>query len=238
VLIATAAFVFHLTEMPPAKPASTVSWQGGFFRYREIYPDGLRRWWLGNAGWREPTSSDRLPSIGVSLQPAIPRRVAPQQSPLPLHQSPTIIPQIPVRRGNQIARLNRTAGIQSRSPSSRPSPTGCHLYFARRVTFLPCANNGQIRRIARAVWGVWHHAITTIAFYTRAHSSHQRVRDCDLKELAMPDLDQIKQEEQGARDQRGRFARGRSGNPAGRAAAATASKPRCPAIARRRGRGA
>ena len=39
----------------------------------------------------------------------------------------------------------------------------------------------------------------------------------------MPDLDQIKQEEQGARDQRGRFARGRSGNPAGRAAAATAS---------------
>jgi hypothetical protein len=96
----------------------------------------------------------------------------------------------------------------------------------------------QMRRIAPAVWGVWHHAITTIAFYTRGHSSRQRVRDCDLKELAMPDLDQIKQEEQGARDQRGRFARGRSGNPAGRAAAATASKPRCPAIARRRGRGA
>src|ERR1700724_1727895 len=127
--------------MPPAKPASTVSWQGGFFRYREIYPDGLRRWWLGNAGWREPTSSDRLPSIGVSLQPAIPRRVAPQQSPLPLHQSPTIVPQIPVRRGNQNARLNLTAGIQSRSPSSCPSPTGCHLYFARRVTFLSCADS-------------------------------------------------------------------------------------------------
>jgi hypothetical protein len=32
----------------------------------------------------------------------------------------------------------------------------------------------------------------------------------------MPDLDQKKQEEQGARDPRGRFARGRSGNPAGR----------------------
>jgi hypothetical protein len=32
----------------------------------------------------------------------------------------------------------------------------------------------------------------------------------------MPDLDQIKQEEQGARDRRGRFAKGRSGNPAGR----------------------
>src|SRR4029077_16871730 len=32
----------------------------------------------------------------------------------------------------------------------------------------------------------------------------------------MPDLDQIKQGEQGERDGRGRFARGRSGNPAGR----------------------
>ena len=29
-------------------------------------------------------------SIGVSLQPAIPRQVAPQQRPLPLHQSPTM----------------------------------------------------------------------------------------------------------------------------------------------------
>jgi hypothetical protein len=32
----------------------------------------------------------------------------------------------------------------------------------------------------------------------------------------MPDLDQIKQGEEGVRDRRGRFARGRSGNPAGR----------------------
>ena len=32
----------------------------------------------------------------------------------------------------------------------------------------------------------------------------------------MPDLDLIKQGEQGARDRRGRFAGGRSGNPAGR----------------------
>jgi len=45
-----------------------------------------------------------------------------------------------------------------------------------------------------------------------------------LEELVMPDLDLIKQDEQGVRDRRGRFARGRSGNPpAGRAAAATAS---------------
>jgi hypothetical protein len=87
--------------------------------------------------------------------------------------------------------------------------------------------NGQMRRIAPAVWGVWHHAITTIAFYTRGHSTRQRVRDCDLKELAMPDLDQIKQAEQGARDRRGRFARGRPGNPAGRAAASTALPGYC-----------
>ena len=32
----------------------------------------------------------------------------------------------------------------------------------------------------------------------------------------MPDLDQIKQGQQGKRDRRGRFAKGRSGNPAGR----------------------
>ena len=32
----------------------------------------------------------------------------------------------------------------------------------------------------------------------------------------MPDLDLIKQAEQGMRDRRGRFAKGRSGNPAGR----------------------
>ncbi len=32
----------------------------------------------------------------------------------------------------------------------------------------------------------------------------------------MPDLDQIKQGEQGARDRRGGFPKGRSGNPAGR----------------------
>src|SRR5580700_9252304 len=128
---------FDFEAVPVISKAQVMALAAG-----DACPDGLRRWWLGNAGWREPTSSDRLPSIGASLQPAIPRRVAPQQSPLPLHQSPTIVPQIPVRRGNQIARLNLTAGIQSRSPSSCPSPRGCHLYFARRVTFLSCADIG------------------------------------------------------------------------------------------------
>jgi len=39
----------------------------------------------------------------------------------------------------------------------------------------------------------------------------------------MPDLDLMKQGEQGVRDRCGQFAKGRSGNPAGSAAAATAS---------------
>jgi hypothetical protein len=48
--------------------------------------------------WQPPRGGSRpIPigsqCIGVSLQPAIPRRVAPQQSPLPLHQSPTIVAQ-------------------------------------------------------------------------------------------------------------------------------------------------
>ncbi len=43
--------------------------------------DGLRR-----PGSRPVLAGPR--TIGVSLQPAIPRQVAPQQSPLPLHRSP------------------------------------------------------------------------------------------------------------------------------------------------------
>jgi hypothetical protein len=65
-------------------------------------PRCSRRWGLATAEWREPASSDRLPSIGASLQPAIPRRVAPQQSPLPLHRSPTIVAQSRSGRGNQM----------------------------------------------------------------------------------------------------------------------------------------
>jgi hypothetical protein len=42
----------------------------------------------------------------------------------------------------------------------------------------------------------------------------------------MPDLDQIKQEEQEARDRRGRFAKSRSGNPAAGPSAATSAARR------------
>ena len=44
----------------------------------------------------------------------------------------------------------------------------------------------------------------------------------------MPDLDQIKQGEQGARDRRGRFAKGPSGNPAGGIVGAGFEKLRWP----------
>jgi hypothetical protein len=44
--------------------------------------------------------------------------------------------------------------------------------------------------------------------------------------LAMPDLDLIKQVEQGVRDWRGRFARGRSGNPAGRRSTSVSGRSR------------
>jgi hypothetical protein len=48
-------------------------------------------WQPPGAGSRPVPIGSRF--IGVSLQPAIPRRVAPQQSPLPLHQSPRILAQ-------------------------------------------------------------------------------------------------------------------------------------------------
>jgi hypothetical protein len=112
-----------------------------------------------------------------------------------------------------------------------------HAEFRLRFSIRPVITHGQMRRIAPAVWGVWHHAITTIAFYTRGRSTRQRVRDCDLKELLMPDLDQIKQGEQ----ELGTSAGGSPG--VGRAIPRAARpprprQPRCPAIARGRGRAA
>src|SRR6266851_1630187 len=70
----------------------------------------------------------------------------------------------------------------------------------------------------------------------RSHNCHIRIisirasapragAGLSLEELAMPDLDLIKQGEQGVRDRRGRFARGRSGNPAGRVLLAPLAGP-------------
>ena len=74
-------------------------------------------------------------SIGVSLQPAIPRRVAPQQSPLPLHQSPTILAQSP--SGEAITYAARFHWGRARRPVANGE---CHLYFARSVSFLYCSD--------------------------------------------------------------------------------------------------
>jgi hypothetical protein len=58
---------------------------------------------------REPAGFDRLPA-GVSRQPAIPRRVAPQQSPPPLHRSPTIVAD-PARAIKCAARPHRKGNV-------------------------------------------------------------------------------------------------------------------------------
>ena len=63
-------------------------------------------------------------SIGVSLQPAIPRRVAPQQSPPPLHQSPTIVTQSRSSEEIKIRCSIFTTEVQFRPLPSRPQPTG------------------------------------------------------------------------------------------------------------------
>jgi hypothetical protein len=62
---------------------------------------------FATARWREPASSDRLSVHRSESQPAIPRRVAPQQSPLPLHQSPTIVAQSrPARQSRRTVGLH------------------------------------------------------------------------------------------------------------------------------------
>ena len=57
---------------------------------------------MATAEWREPASSDRFPSIGVSLQPAIPRRVAPQQSPLSASPVTDNSSSVAIQCGNQM----------------------------------------------------------------------------------------------------------------------------------------
>ena len=58
-----------------------------------------------------------------------------------------------------------------------------------------------------------NHIIAIVTFYAGKHRRSCAGAKLPLEELAMPDLDQIKQGEQGARDRRARLARGRSGNP-------------------------
>jgi len=102
--------------------------------------------------WQPPSAGSRpVPigsrSIGVSLQPAIPRRVALQQSPLPLHQSVRILAQSQsaqaIKCAAQLPQGCRPAfGCGARARRVRRQPE-CHLYFARRVSFLSCADSGS-----------------------------------------------------------------------------------------------
>src|SRR5271155_2886728 len=115
----------------PSRPPSRRG-QGGFLRDREISPDACRDGGSATAGCRSRSVPIGSRSIGVSLQPAIPRRVAPQQSPLPLRQSPTIVVNLdPARQSTAL--LSLTARMQfrplprvwlGRPRSSVPPPTG------------------------------------------------------------------------------------------------------------------
>ena len=91
---------------------------------------------------RQPPSAGSRPvaigsrSIAVSLQPAIPRRVAPQQSPLPLHRSDNSS-SIPIRRGSQ---MRCSTSLQGCSPAfccDRPVAPGTSA--ANGVSSLLCA---------------------------------------------------------------------------------------------------
>ena len=120
-------------------------------RDREIYPDAPGDGGLATAEWREPASFDRLPSIGVSLQPAILRRVAPQQSPLPLHQSPTTVAQSrPSEAIKCAAQLHCWDAVQVALAVPRHQRE-CHLYFARPVTFLSCADISCVHHLEMAL---------------------------------------------------------------------------------------
>ena len=92
---------------------------------------------------RQPPSAGSRPvaigsrSIAVSLQPAIPRRVAPQQSPLPLHRSPTIVAQ---SRSGEAVKCAAQPSLQGCSPAfccDRPVAPGTSA--ANGVSPLLCA---------------------------------------------------------------------------------------------------
>ena len=92
------------------------------------------------AEWREPTSSDRLPvhrsesPTGYSSAGCSPAEPA-SASPVTDNSS-----SIPIQRGNQ---MRCSTPLRRCSPSRAARARRqreCHLYFARRVTFLSCAD--------------------------------------------------------------------------------------------------
>src|SRR5205823_7563484 len=98
--------------------------------------------WLGNPECREPASSDRLPvhrsesPTGYSSAVCSPAEPA-SASPVTENTS-----SIPIRRGNQMrcsSRRRPALGCGARARRIRRQPE-CHLYFARPVSFLSCAD--------------------------------------------------------------------------------------------------
>src|SRR5271155_4400499 len=120
----------------------------GFFRGSGDLPRCLRKWWLGNRRCREPAGSDRLPvhrsesPTGYSSAGCSPAEPA-SASPVTDNTS-----SITIRRGNQIrCSTSLQDAVQALAPRLVVVPAlvsaangECHLYFARRVTFLPCAD--------------------------------------------------------------------------------------------------
>jgi len=126
---------------PPSRPPSRRG-EVGFLRDREIYYDARR---VVMAWHRQVAGADPFPigsrSIAVSLQPAIPRRVAPPAEPASALPVPTISSSIPIpaRQSNALPQLPCRDAVQVAPPRARRERE-CHLYFARRVTFLSCAD--------------------------------------------------------------------------------------------------
>jgi len=148
-------------------------------RDREIYPD---------VGWQSPSGGSRpVPigsrSIGVSLQPAIPWRVAPQQSPSPLHRSPILITHLcSGAQSNALLDLTATAQTSPRShwtgPNieampmrSAPRPRSvistlrarCHFYLAPTVDL-----NATTSLFTHSEWAAFGEQMTI------------RARDCSM----------------------------------------------------------
>ena len=93
------SLVLRLTETPPAKPATIAPSPGWGF---QVSGD-LLRWLAGMVVWQPPSGGSRpVPigsqSIGVRLQPAIPRRPAEPASASPVTGNSN---SIPIQRGNQ-----------------------------------------------------------------------------------------------------------------------------------------
>ena len=137
-----------MTEAPPAEPATIAPWPGWVFKGSGDLPRCLPRWWRGNPECREPASSDRLPvhrsesPTGYSSAGCSPAE--------PASASPVLTILAQSRSGEAIkCSAQPHCAVQALAPRLVMAPElgrvrrhqECHLYFARRVSFLSCADN-------------------------------------------------------------------------------------------------